>query len=182
MVWGGGELGGGASNPAPALITGGAVKWVTFHPLHPGEIFFPCWAGWEGSCLTISQSPCVAKVIAHASCHTSDRVGPWMLSRSNCIKLYLTSSWVLHPNLPITCVDTCRLVPWARPRLCGKSAGWQPRASVLPARGLGECNGLGGRVWRQSSSNSKAMTAVLVFIQSGLLERIPYRIDETGSC
>ena len=35
----------------------------------------------------------------------------------------LTSSRVLHPNLPITYVVSCRLAPRVRPRLCGKSAG-----------------------------------------------------------
>ena len=41
------------------------------------------------SCLTTSQSPCAAKGIAHASCHTSTQVGPWMLTQSDCVKLYL---------------------------------------------------------------------------------------------
>ena len=43
----------------------------------------------------------------------------------------LTSSRVLHPNLPITYVVSCRLAPRVRPRLCGKSAG--PAAPPLRA-------------------------------------------------
>ena len=85
-------------------------------------IYTPCRAGWEGSCLATSQSSCAAKGIAHVSCHTSNWVRPWMLTWSNCIKLYLTSR-VLHPILPITYVVSCRLAPRARPRLCGKTAG-----------------------------------------------------------
>ena len=90
---------------------------------------------------------------AHASDHTSNRVRPWMLTLSNCVKPYLTSCRVI-PYHQLTCPAFCSRNKHhgPMPGLCGESGGGPaaPPPGASPRRPEGNAAVWGGGAWGQS--------------------------------
>ena len=97
------------------------------------------------------------KGIALVSCHTSNWVGPWMFTRSNCVKLHLTSSQVHPPTLPINYVVTLGLALWAGPGGCvAKVQGRQPRPPCFPPEVRGNAMVWGEELGDRASNSPQA--------------------------